>query len=70
MPKPLKTKVVIAKLRAAGFTFVRHGAEHDVYRCGCSSEHTVAVVRHTETSAGVVGGYALRAPCLRRDWWR
>ena len=66
----MKTREVIRRLAAGGFTFVRHGGEHDVYACGCGEGHTVAVVRHVETSAGVVGGYVKRAPCLRRNWWR
>jgi predicted RNA binding protein YcfA (HicA-like mRNA interferase family) len=65
----MKTREVIRRLQAEGFTFLRHGAEHDVYLCSCG-QHTVAVVRHTETSAGVVGGYSKRSPCLKKSWWR
>jgi predicted RNA binding protein YcfA (HicA-like mRNA interferase family) len=66
----MKTRDVMRRLTEWGFTFVRHGGEHDIYACPCPDEHTVAVVRHRETSAGVVAGYARRAPRLKRRWWQ
>lgn len=42
----MKTKDLIALLEKNGWTFKRHGANHDIYVKGSERE---SIVRHTET---------------------
>ena len=42
----MKTKDLIKKLENAGFTFARHGSNHDIYVRGDERE---SVPRHKET---------------------
>ncbi|WP_198588244.1 type II toxin-antitoxin system HicA family toxin [Geodermatophilus chilensis] len=67
MPKPMKRREVIKHLEAIGATFLREGGEHTVYACPCG-QHTTAVPRHREITAGVVGSIQRQIECQPKGW--
>lgn len=64
----MKHGAIARRLRAHGAHFVREGAGHEVWRCGCG-EHQTVVPRY-EVSSYVIGQIGKQMPCLGKEWWR
>jgi predicted RNA binding protein YcfA (HicA-like mRNA interferase family) len=67
MTKPMKKRQVIETMRSVGGSFVRQGAEHEVWECPCG-QHKTAVPRHNQITAGVVASIQKQFACLPKGW--
>ena len=65
----MKRKDLERALRRAGCALLRQGGRHGVWACPAScGRHTVAVPRHGEITAGVVGSIMKTLTCLEEGW--
>jgi hypothetical protein len=65
--KPVKRRVVVAKLAEHGCTPLRNRGGHEVFGCGCG-DHIAPVPNHTTITAGVVAGIEKQLACLPEGW--
>lgn len=67
MTKPMKRRQVERALLAAGCTSIRDRGNHEVWQCPCG-QHTTALPRHTEITAGVVRSIEQQIACKPKGW--
>lgn len=68
MPKSMKYRDLVARLRAAGCTSRPGKGDHEVWSCCC--EHRTVIVRDTSVSTGLVVTAVRNLRCLPKGWWQ
>lgn len=63
----MKRRDIEKALTDQGAHFHRHGAEHDIWRCGCG-EHQTSIPRHGEITNFVVTKITKQMQCLPKGW--
>lgn len=67
MPKPMKYRDLIRRLRKHNCTWRDAKGSHEMW--SCCEQHTVPVKVETEVSSGVVGDVISKLQCLPKGWW-
>ena len=67
MTKPMKRREVESALRKVGCVVLSDKGAHTKYGCPCG-DHTTAVPRHVEITAGVVRSIGKQMACLPEGW--
>jgi hypothetical protein len=65
--KPKAKRLVVAALVKQGCSKLSERGIHEKWRCPCG-QHTTAVPRHNEVTAGVVRGIIADLACLPKGW--
>jgi predicted RNA binding protein YcfA (HicA-like mRNA interferase family) len=65
--KPKSRRAVVKTMKKLGCAVLRDTGGHTVHVCPCG-QHTAAVPRHRQVSAGVLASIGDRWQCLERRW--
>jgi hypothetical protein len=67
MPKSMKYRDLVAKLRKLGCTGRPGKGDHEIW--SCCAEHSTVIVHDTNVSTGLVVMAARNLKCLPKEWW-